>query len=30
MTDDEKQKTKEYKNKYHEAKKLYNKNKQNV
>ena len=30
MTDDQKQKMKEYQKKYHEAKKLNNKNKQNV
>ena len=30
MTDDQKQKIKEYKKKYHEAKKLNDKNKQNV
>ena len=30
MTNDQKQKIKEYKKKYHEAKKLNNKNKQNV
>ena len=30
MTDDQKQKIKEYKKKYHEAKKLNNKNKQNI
>ena len=30
MTDDQKQKIKEYKKKYHEAKKLNNKNEQNV
>ena len=30
MADDQKQKMKEYKKKYHETKKLNNKNKQNV
>ena len=30
MTDDQKQKIKEYKKKYHETKKLNNKSKQNV
>ena len=30
MTDDQKQKMKEYQKKYHETKKLNNKNKQNV